>query len=211
MKILFLGDSITDMHRERDIDNLLPYSMGVGYPCVVRSKFADKNDYSHQFINRGISGNRIVDLYARIKSDVWNLCPDVLSILIGVNDVWHEIFGANGVDLERFERVYSMLIEDTLKRLPNLKIMLLEPFVLRGEATEGAYDSFLEVKKYAKVVKAIADKYGLVFVPLQEKFDEMAKIHGEKTFLYDGVHPSIEGSTLIANEWFKAFEKKVKV
>ena len=103
-----------------------------------------------------------------------------------------------------------MLIEDTLKRLPNLKIMLLEPFVLKGEATDGAYESFLEVKKYAKVVKALAEKYSLVFVPLQEKFDEMAKIYGDKTFLYDGVHPSIEGSTLIANEWFKAFDSKVK-
>lgn len=210
MKILFFGDSITDMHRDRDADSSLPLSMGVGYPYVVRSKFADKNDYSHQFINRGISGNRIVDLYARIKCDVWNHCPDVLSILIGVNDVWHEIFGANGVELERFERMYSMLIEDTLKRLPNLKIMLLEPFVLKGEATDGAYESFLEVKKYAKVVKALAEKYSLVFVPLQEKFDEMAKIYGDKTFLYDGVHPSIEGSTLIANEWFKAFDSKVK-
>ena len=73
----------------------------------------------HEIFNRGISGNRVVDLYARIKSDVWNLKPDVLSILVGVNDVWHELDIANGVDIERYERIYGMMLEETLERLPN--------------------------------------------------------------------------------------------
>ena len=81
----------------------------------------------------------MVDLYARIKKDVWNLKPDVLSILIGVNDVWHEIGSRNGVEIDRFERVYRTLIKETLERLPDCKIMLLEPFVLKGAATEEQY------------------------------------------------------------------------
>ena len=148
MKILFYGDSITDMGRNREAANGSIFSFGSGYPFVVASELSRENPIKHQVINRGISGNRIVDLYARIKADVWNLKPDLLSVLVGINDIWHEIGSQNGVDIVRFEKVYSMLIEDTLKELPDLKIVLLEPFVLKGTATEEKYDGFLKVKDY---------------------------------------------------------------
>ena len=210
MKILFFGDSITDMSRSREHTDNLPFAMGFGYPFVVSSKFAERDPLKHELVNRGISGNRIVDLYARIKCDCWNHFPDVISILIGVNDIWHEIEHSNGVDLERFEKVYSMLIEDTLKVLPNVKFMLLEPFVLKGVCTTEKFDKFQVVKDYARVVNKLAKKYALEFIPLQDKFDEMAKIHGEETYLFDGVHPTVAGSTLIANEWMKVFTEKVQ-
>ncbi len=205
MKILLIGDSITDMGRGRDCGDESPWAFGQGYPFILNSKFSEKDPLKYSFLNRGISGNRIVDVYARIKSDIWNLQPDVMSVLIGVNDVWHEIGHQNGVEIDRFEKVYRMLIEDTKKALPNLKLMLLEPFVLKGPATEEKYDQFLQVKEYAKVVKKLAEEYGLVFVPLQEEFDRQAEKVGATTLLYDGVHPTIAGSTLIANEWVKAF------
>lgn len=210
MKIVMFGDSITDMGHRGEAGNI--HSYGDGYPFVVFSKLCERDPLKHQVINKGISGDRTVDLYARIKQDVWNLEPDVLSILIGVNDVWHELGeGRCGVDIERFERVYRMIIEDTLKKLPNIKIMLMEPFILHGYAVDSlGYDSFAQVFDYAKVVKALAEKYGLVFVPLQERFNEMAKLHGEECYLSDGVHPHVAGATLIANEWLKAFTQKVE-
>ena len=210
MKILFFGDSITDMGRRKDVENGSVYSYGSGYTFVVKSELSRENPVGYEIINRGISGHRIVDLYARIKSDVWNQKPDLLSILIGVNDVWHEINFHNGVDLERFEKVYSMLIEDTLKNLPDLKIVLLEPFVLKGVATEENYEMFLQVKEYAKVVRRLAEKYGLYFIPLQEKFDKAAEEYGVEPFLFDGVHPNVAGATLIADEWMKFFNKEIK-
>lgn len=206
MKIVFFGDSITDMSRNKEAD--FEYnSYGFGYPLVVCSKMSEEDPTKHEIINRGISGNRTVDLYARIKKDVWNLQPDVLSILIGVNDVWHELGSQNGVELERFEQVYRMIVEDTKKRLPNIKIILLEPFFTKGRAVDYlGYEGFCQVFEYAKVVKKLAQEYGLVFVPLQEKIDEAAKMYGEQYYLYDGVHPHVAGATLIANEWLKAFE-----
>ena len=206
MKILFYGDSITDMGRSRERD--YGTGFGVGYPNFIAGKLGYEDPEKYTFINRGIGGNRIVDLYARIKVDVWNHEPDVLSVLIGINDILHEIGGKNGVDIVRFEKVYRMMIEDTLERLPDLKIMLCEPFVLEGGATTEHMDQFLEVKKYAAVVKKIAEDYGCVFVPLQAKFDEEAAKHGAKYYLYDGVHPDAAGAKLIANEWLKAFREK---
>lgn len=215
MKILFYGDSITDMGRHKneitgEAENPA-FKMGVGYPNFIAGELDYNFPGEYEFVNRGISGNRIVDLYARIKKDVWNHNPDLLSILIGINDLWHEWDGKNGVDLERFDRMYRMLIEDTKKRLPNLKLILCEPFVLTGSATDGdeRWAHFQQVKDYAKAVKKIAEDYGAEFVPLQDKFDEAAAKHGAAIYLYDGVHPAPAGAKLIATEWFKAFDKVV--
>ena len=208
MKILFYGDSITDMARNREMDGQA-FGYGVGYVNSVASSLKYENPEKYEIINRGIGGNRVVDLYARIKADVWNHNPDLISILIGINDVWHEICNKNGVDLERFEKVYRMLIEDTKKRLPNVKFILCEPFVLIGRATEEKYEEFLEVKKYAAVVKKLAEEYNLLFVALQDKLDEAAEKHGAAHYLYDGVHPDIAGGKLIAEEWLKVFRAHV--
>ena len=206
MKIVMFGDSITDMGHRGDIGSV--HSYGDGYPFVVFSKLSEQYPMKYDIINNGISGNRTVDLYARIKKDVWNLQPDVLSILIGVNDIWHELSRQNGVEIKRFERIYRMIIEDTLEKLPFVKIMLLEPFFLRGTAVEElGYEGFTQVFDYAKVVKKIAEEYQLTFIPLQDKFNEMAKQYGAEYYLYDGVHPSVAGATLIANEWLKAFKE----
>ena len=212
MKIVFFGDSITDMSRVRNSDGKVE-SYGDGYVFFVAGKLLSENPQKYEIINRGISGNRVVDLYARIKGDVWNQQPDVLSILIGVNDVWHELSeNPNGVDLTRWEKMYRMLIEDTKERLPNTKIMILEPFVLHGRATDfnDKYEDFQQVKEYAKKAKEIVKDYGLTFVPLQEKFDKAAEKYGEQYYLYDGVHPDVAGAALIAGEWLKAFEKMEK-
>ncbi len=204
MNIVMLGDSITDMNRKKDsLDGA--YAYGDGYPFFVQGELSVAEPEKYKIYNKGISGNRSVDVYARIKADCWNLQPDVVSILMGVNDVWHEIYGKNGVELDRFVRVYETILDETRARFPAVKFMLLEPFVLKGAATEEKYEEFLEVKKYAKAVKELAERKGCVFVPLQEQFDKLAAEYGVPYWLYDGVHPHVAGSKIIANAWLKAF------
>ncbi len=200
------------MNRFREHEDGSVYSYGVGYTNFVVGELTCEDPTKYECINRGISGNRVVDLYARIKIDVWNHKPDVLSILIGVNDVWHEISYENGVELDRWERVYRTMIEETLERLPNIKIMILEPFILEGSATDGEerWQKFLAVKEYAKVAKKIAEDNNLTFVPLQDKFDEAKEKFGADYYTFDGVHPLAAGARMIATEWLKAFKKLEK-
>ena len=205
MKILFYGDSITDAGR--DYTQLHgEEAMGHGYVKYAAAGLKERGFTDEDLINRGISGNRIVDLYARIKIDCWNHQPDFISILIGVNDIWHELEIQNGVELDRFEKMYRILIEDTKKVLPNVKMMLCEPFVLEGLATSAKYDQFLEVYKYAEVVKKLAAEYGLYYLPLQEKLTQAAANATAAEFLSDGVHPAEGGAKLIANEWLNKFD-----
>lgn len=206
MKILFYGDSITDAGRDKESDTTLK-ALGCGYVMQTAGRLYEKSPVDYQITNRGISGHRIVDLYARVKKDCWNLEPDVLSILIGINDIWHELGSSrNGVDLVRFEKVYRMLLEDTIARLPNTKIILCEPFVLHGSATDEKFEAFSEVYAYAKVVKKLADEFDLYFLPLQEALSNAAALYGDAVILSDGVHPTVQGAVVIANEWMKLFE-----
>ena len=209
--ILFQGDSITDCGREREDIT----STGDGYPNMVKGQLGYEKPGEYEFINKGISGNRIVDVYARIKADIINLKPDYMSLLIGVNDVWHELGGRyNGVSAEKFEKIYGMLIEEILEALPDIKIMILEPFVLEASSTTATeteperWDYFrTEVPLRAAAAKRIAEKYGLSYVALQDKFDEACKWEQNSYWLGDGVHPTSMGHWIIKNEWMKAFQE----
>ena len=202
--IVFQGDSITDVFRIRDdVGNL-----GQGYPGRVAGRLGLEHPGKYQFYNRGISGDRIVDIYARMKRDIANLNPDYLSILVGVNDVWHEVYCQNGVSAPKFKKVYGMLLEELKAEFPDLKIMLLEPFVLPGSATNEAIDWFREeVALRAEAVKELAEKFGLVFVPLQADLDALTEQASAEYWLYDGVHPTPYFHQYIADRWLEAFEK----
>ena len=203
-RILFQGDSITDVSRFRENDSY----RGMGYPLLVTAELGLDYPEEYEFINRGISGNRVVDLYSRIKNDLINLKPDVLSILIGINDVWHEINYQNGVSTEKYEKIYNMLIEEIKEELPEIRIMILEPFVLKGEATTEHWDEFRKgAEEKAAAAKRVAEKNGLEFIPLMEKFDELAKKADPEYWLFDGVHPTAMGHEVIAREWVKTFKK----
>lgn len=212
MKILFFGDSITDAGRNREFPNHMS-ALGWGFVRIIADRLLRDSCQQYEIINRGISGNRIVDLYARLKSDVWNLQPDIISILIGVNDIWHDIEFNNGVDLERFENIYRLLINDTKKALPKAEFILCEPFMLKGDATENTeeipdrYERFCMVYKYAEIVKKLANEFDIPFVSLQEKFTTASIKYNAQDYLSDGVHPHISGASLIANEWVNCFKK----
>ena len=209
--ILFQGDSITDALRSRDNDQFA----GNGYPTLVKAKLGYDEPGKYTFLNRGISGNRVVDLYARIKIDLINLKPDVLSILIGVNDVWHEEEIKNGVDAAKFERIYDMLLDEVQEALPGIRLIILEPFVLHGKATENTpehptrWEYFRdETPLRAAAARRVAERHGAAFVPLQHLFDEACKLAEPAYWLHDGVHPTAMGHELIAREWLKAFRQE---
>lgn len=205
MKILFQGDSITDADWNRTYGTL-----GSGYPTIVAGELGTREPGRHTFLNRGVSGDRVVDVYARIKTDVWNLNPDLMSLLIGVNDVWHEVECGNGVAADRFERIYRMLIEDTQKACPNLRLMLMEPFVLRGPATQQAWDFFhTEVAKRARITEHLAQEYHLPFVPLQDMLEQACQQADVVYWLMDGVHPTAPGHRLIADAWLEVYHRDV--
>jgi len=208
--ILFQGDSITDCRRERDNNA----HVGHGYALMVKSELGADYPGKYEFYNRGISGNRVVDVYARIKKDIINLAPDYMSILIGVNDVWHEVDKQNGVDADKYEKIYCMLIEEVQAALPNVKIMIIEPFCLRGTATDNTDEMpdkwnvfHTEVKKRAEKARKVAEKYGLPFVEMQCVMDRASELTDASYWLMDGVHPTAMGHQLLKREWMKAFEQ----
>ncbi|MBQ9106738.1 MAG: SGNH/GDSL hydrolase family protein [Clostridia bacterium] len=204
-RILFQGDSITDAGRYRGEDSV---NKGYGYPTVCSAILGAKYPGEYEFINRGISGNRIVDLYARIKVDVINLAPDYMSILIGVNDVWHELGSKNGVDHVKFERIYDMFLEEVLTALPDIKIFILGPYVTEGTATNEKLDEFrAEVDLRAAAAKRLAEKYSMPYVDLQAAFDEAVKKAPADYWIADGVHPLAAGYGVITEKWIETFEQ----
>ena len=159
---VFQGDSITDSGRSRDNNN--HWHMGYGYPDLVASEIGFKRPAEFKFINRGVSGDKAAQMYSRIKADTIDLCPDYLSILIGVNDVWHPLndeSGRKGYSVERYTQLLSMFVEDVLEAKPDTVIAILEPFVLDGTATHEKIDAFVSgVSERAKAAKAVADGLG---------------------------------------------------
>lgn len=198
---LFQGDSITDVGRVRDWEGHL----GAGYPAMAAGKIAFRHPGEFRFVNKGISGERSTGLYARCMFEMRACTPDYMSVLIGVNDVWHALGNGDTIRAHRYEQLLTMLVEDSLDVFPDLKIAILEPFVLKGTATEGNWEAFdSNVRALAKIANQVAERYGLVFVPLQEKFDNLAKKTKAADWLYDGVHPAEAGHELIACELVNA-------
>ncbi len=204
MVVLFQGDSITDAGRAKD----KPQELGGGYAAIAASHLMCDNADIVCY-NRGISGNRIVDVYARMKKDIVNLKPDVMSLLIGVNDIWHDYSETpNGVDVVKFEKIYRLLLDELRAEFPNLKLMILGAYLVKGSATEEIYDTFRhEVELRADAARRIAADYGAVYVPLQDKFDAAVAAAPDTVWTRDGVHPYGAGCALIARAWLDGFAK----
>lgn len=203
---LFQGDSITDANR--DDDNEDNFGLGCGYALLVSADFSKNTEGGLKFVNRGKSGDRVTDVYARIKEDIINLRPDYMSILIGVNDVAHELTMQCGVETKKFEKIYTMLLEEVKEALPDIKIIIMEPFVLNGSATKELWEQFrAEVKNRAEAAKRVAEKFGLEFVPLQNKFDEVSADGNTRYWSVDGVHPTAAGHQVIKEELSKTIAK----
>ena len=204
--IVFQGDSVTDAGRHRD-QTEPTRGLGPGYPLLAAARLLAERPHDNlQFYNRGISGNRVVDLYARWKIDTLNYKPDLISILIGVNDTWHEYMRQNGVEVERYAQVYRMLLGWTLEVLPEVKLVLIEPFILPGSAPGPEW--FAEMDARRAVVRELAEEYRTGFVAAQEILSAAAEETNPEYYLADGVHPTAAGHQLIADAWIREVKKR---
>jgi len=205
--ILFQGDSITDVGRSRDETgpNQMP-GLGSGYASLIAARYLEERPEDDlKFINRGISGHRVVDLYARWKVDAINLKPDVISILVGVNDTWHEFGSQNGVEVDRYATIYRMMLEYTRQRLPDVRLILCEPFSLPVGQVNTEW--LAELAERDQIVRDLADSFGACFVSFQAAFDEAAKKAPADHWLGDGVHPSPDGHALMADCWISTVQE----
>jgi len=202
--VLFQGDSITDAGRDRAVaDPNAARALGSGYPLLAASAaLAAHPDRGLRFYNRGVSGNKVPDLAARWAADTVALAPDVLSILIGVNDFWHKLSSGYTGTVEDYERQYTALLDDTRRALPRTRLIVLEPFVLRCGAVDNRW--FPEFDQRRAVAARVAQRAGATFVPLQPVFDDLARKSPPAYWAADGVHPTPAGHAVIAERWRRA-------
>jgi lysophospholipase L1-like esterase len=207
--VLFQGDSITDAGRSRDKEktstpNNQP-GLGNGYAWLAAAELlVGRPDDGLKIFNRGISGHKVFQLAERWQADCLDLKPDVLSILIGVNDIWHSLdpkLNYKGT-VEIYERDYHALVERTRKALPKVKLVVCEPFVLRCGAVNDKW--FPQFDKYRAAAKRVADKHHATFLPFQAMFDVAVKYAPPEHWAGDGVHPSPAGAALMAHFWLRA-------
>lgn len=203
--VLFQGDSITDAGRDkrRQLPNDAA-SLGTGYVHLLAARLLKELAGSELSVyNRGISGNKVYQLAGRWREDCLVLQPDVLSILIGVNDYWHMREGWYEGTPEIYERDYRALLERTKEEIPTVKLVICEPFILPG--TSAVDDSWLEpFSAYREIASGLAEEFEATWVPLQQAFNEALASAPATYWTGDGVHPSIPGCQLMADTWLKA-------
>lgn len=205
--ILYQGDSITDAGREKakELPNN-PQSFGSGYAFLAASVLMSKlADPGLTLYNRGISGNKVYQLAERWQKDCLDLRPDILSILIGVNDYWHQRNGNYDGTVEIYEADYRALLHRTRENLPEVKVVICQPFYVLN--TSAVDESWVKpMSEYQDAAKRIATDFGAIWVPFQKVFDEAVKYAPSAFWTRDGVHPSMAGAQLMAEAWLRAVE-----
>ena len=205
--ILFTGDSISDGNRykeEKDRGDL-NHQIGHSYVYVINALMGSKYpEKEFQFFNRGISGNRVIELYGRIYEDMIALKPDVVSILVGINDGPQAEHGYHATG-EAYGKIYRMMLQELKEACPLVKLVLMEPFLGKhGPVYDNDYKKWSEcIRAYQKEVEKIAEEFDAVFVPLQEMFDKACEKREIKYWIWDGIRPSEAGHVLIARQWLK--------
>jgi lysophospholipase L1-like esterase len=200
--VLLQGDSITDAGRDKNRENNTNdvRALGTGYALFITSQLlAERADAGLKVYNRGISGNKVFQLAERWDKDCIALKPNVVSILIGVNDLWHKLDGKYNGTVEIYEKDYRALIARTQQALPGVRLVICEPFVLRCGAVNDKW--FPEFDGYRAAAKRVATDFRAVFVPFQAVFDKAVKSAGPAYWAGDGVHPTMAGASLMARTW----------
>lgn len=197
-RILFQGDSITDGNRGRSADP--NHILGHGYAFIIAAKFgAAFPEAKLEFFNRGVSGNTVLDLEKRWQKDTLDLKPDVLSILIGVNDK------GRGVPFDTYEQTYDKLLADTKAANPKLKLILCEPFIVDHLATTPQHGSpNADIVKRQEIVARLAKKHGAALVHFQAALDRATGRAPAIHWIWDSVHPTYSGHQILADEWERA-------
>jgi lysophospholipase L1-like esterase len=208
--ILFQGDSITDGNRGRNTDP--NHIMGHGFAFSIASRLGAKYPKKKLvFYNRGVSGNKVNDLAARWQKDTLDLKPEVLSILVGVNDTGSVVFKREPlISVEEYEKGYKALLDQTRSQFPDIQFVLCEPFILKvGKAKDNWEAYHNDIVQRQAIVKKLAEQYNAVFVGLQEVFDKACKKAPADYWIWDGVHPTVAGHELITRKWLKVAKNKV--
>ncbi|MBC3539359.1 SGNH/GDSL hydrolase family protein [Rufibacter sediminis] len=206
--LLFQGDSITDAGRKReDTGYNSSQVLGSGYAMLAAAELlhthADKN---LKIYNKGISGFKVYQVAERWNTDTLALKPDVLSILIGVNDFWHTLsFGYKGT-LQTYQQDFRALLDRTKQALPELQLVVGEPFAVKGikvvdEKWFPAFDA------YRQTAREIAQQFNATFIPYQSVYEKAQKLAPGVYWTYDGVHPTLAGAQLMAQAWLKAVQR----
>ncbi len=200
--VLFQGDSITDAGREKK--NQMPNnggSFGGGYALMTASVLLEQMPLKNLTVyNRGISGNKVHQLDARWNEDCLDLKPQVMSILIGVNDYWHKRNGNYEGDVAVYENDFRALLKRTKEALPDIQLVICEPFsVDGGKAIGEAWQE--EFKPYREAAKKLSDEFKTLHVPYQQIFEEALNFAPATYWCPDGVHPSMAGAQLMAQAW----------
>ena len=196
--VLFQGDSITDAGRYYDD----PLDMGAGYARMAASRFAEAfGDKGVRFLNRGISGNRAVDLKERWYRDCLALEPDWVSIMIGVNDAWRRYDSDDPTSCDDFAESYRDILTRT-RDVPAARLIMLEPFVLPVSPEVVGFREDLDPK--IEAVRSLAEEFDAILVPLDRLFAQAVSRQAPSYWSEDGVHPTLAGHELIAEAWLEA-------
>lgn len=201
-KILFQGDSITDAGRDKQTEGYNTAKiLGAGYAMLAGAALLEKYAAMDlKIYNKGISGNRVGQLAERWDKECLAIKPDVLSILIGVNDIWHKLGGRFDGTVDIYRKGYIELLERTKNALPNVKLIIGEPFGVKGvKAVDDTW--YPEFPEYQKAAREIAEQFGAAFIPYQAIFDEAGKMAPGSYWTTDGVHTTLAGAKLMAEAW----------
>jgi lysophospholipase L1-like esterase len=199
-RVLFQGDSITDCGRSRSNEN----DLGEGYPARIAGLWQNLfPDSGATFLNRGVSGDRARNLLERYEADFRAPEPDLVSILVGINDTWRRYDSRDPTSVETFEKNYRTLLENLKRDLPRTVIVIIEPFLLDSDPAKALWREDLDPKIQA--VRRLAKEFADIFIPMDSIFARYA-VGGvrETDMSADGVHPTPCGHGIIAAEWLKA-------
>ncbi len=201
--ILFQGDSITDAGRNKK-NAVANEGLGRGYSSFIAAGLhRDYPNLDLQIHNRGISGNKVPDLDKRSDRDCIEIKPKILSILIGVNDIWHKLNGRYDGSAEVYRDGFAALLQRTKQALPSLTLVICEPFVLMtGTVKQNEDKWFPDFATRRKYAKDVSDSANAIWVPFQKMFDDAVAAGAKPGDLAgDGVHPTPEGHRLMAKTW----------
>ena len=202
--VLFQGDSITDAHRDKKKSSDRANNaraLGDGYPFLIAGQLLREYPTKKlKVFNRGISGNKVPDLQKRWKKDCVEMKPDLLSILVGVNDMWHKMAGRYDGTVDDYRQGFTALLEQTRSELPKVQLVICEPFALRCGAVKDSW--FPEFDERRQVAADVATAAGAIWVPFQKMFETAIEAGTDpKVWAADGVHPTLAGHALMTETW----------